>query len=125
VADELEDMDEELRRAGSKGPKDDDDGIDIYKNRRRYRWFKAILLGASLAGLTALIMAMIDGKANPCEKVRDYLCKKDPTSMQCKTYGTIVDESQHDSSNEMRSNIKSQCVSKIERLKSEEGVELK
>jgi hypothetical protein len=131
VTDQLEDMDEELKRAGSQGPKNDpkddepDDGIDIYKHRRRYRLFKAILLGMSLAGLTWLILAMIDGGANPCEKVSTYLCKKDPAGLPCKSYDAIVDESVHDSSPEMRSNVRSQCEQKIRRLKEEEGVELK
>jgi len=113
-------MDEELARA-----RRDADGVDIYKHRRRYRLFKAILLGASLAGLTALIMAMIDGKRNPCERVQDYLCKKDPAGLPCKSYAAIVDESVHEAAPEMRSQIRAQCESKIERLKEEEGVEVK
>jgi hypothetical protein len=116
----LEDMDEELAKA-----RRDADGVDIYKHRRRYRLFKAILLGASLAGLTALIMAMIDGRRNPCERVHSYLCQTDPTGLPCKSYEAIVDESKHDSSPEMRSNILSQCQSKIERLKAEDGVDVK
>ena len=113
-------MDEELAKA-----RRDADGIDIYKYRRRYRVFKAILLGASLAGLTAIILAMVDGQKNPCERVRAYLCKKDPAGFQCKSYVSIVDESEHEGAAEMRSQIRAQCVSKIERLKEEEGVELK
>jgi hypothetical protein len=113
-------MDEELARIRREA-----DGVDIYKHRRRFRLFKAILLGASLAGLTALIMAMIDGQKNPCERVRDYLCHKDPAGLQCKSYAGIVDESVYESSPAMRSQIRAQCESKIERLKSEEGVEVK
>jgi hypothetical protein len=118
--DKLEDMDEELAKA-----RRDADGVDIYKHRRRYRLFKAILLGAALAGLTSLIMVMIDSKKNPCETVRDYLCKKDPAGLQCKSYESIVDESVHEASAEMRSHIRAQCLSKIERLKEDEGIELK
>ncbi len=129
MTDQLEDMDEELKRAGSQGPKDEppepDDGIDIYKHRRRYRLFKAIVLGMFLAGLTWLILAMIDGGANPCEKVRTYLCKKDAAGLPCKSYAAIVDESVHDSSPEMRSSVREQCTQKIARLKEEEGVDLK
>jgi hypothetical protein len=116
----LEDMDEELAKARREA-----DGVDIYKHRRRFRLFKAILLGAALAGLTSLIMAMLEGKRNPCERVRDYLCKKDPAGLQCKSYGDIVDESEHEASAEMRSQIRAQCVSKIERLKEDEGIEVK
>ena len=115
-------MDEELAKARRDA---DADGVDIYKHRRRYRLFKAILLGASLAGLTALIMAMLDGKRNPCERVQEYLCKKDPAGLPCKSYAEIVDESVHETPAEMRSHIRSQCQSKIERLKEEEGVEVK
>jgi hypothetical protein len=115
-------MDDELAKA--RRAKDEADGVDIYKYRRRFRLFKAILLGAALAGLTSLIMAMLDGKRNPCERVRDYLCKKDPAGLQCRSYDSIVDESVHESSAEMRSQIRSQCVSKIERLNDEEGVKV-
>ena len=117
--DKLEDMDEELAKARREA-----DGVDIYRYRRRFRVFKAILLGAALAGLTSLIMAMIDGKRNPCERVRDYLCKKDAAGLQCKSYETIVDESVHDSSAEMRSQIRAQCQSKIERLNEDEGIKV-
>jgi hypothetical protein len=117
--DKLEDMDEELAKARREA-----DGVDIYRYRRRFRIFKAILLGAALAGLTSLIMAMLDGKRNPCERVRDYLCKKDAAGLPCKSYDSIVDESVHDSSAEMRSQIRAQCQSKIERLNEEEGVKV-
>ena len=113
-------MDDELAKARREA-----DGVDIYKHRRRYRLFKAILLGAALAGLTALILAMLDGRRNPCERVQSYLCKKDPAGAQCKAYAGIVDESAHEASPEMRSQIRAQCVSKIESLKEEEGVEVK
>ena len=118
--DKLEDMDDELARARGEADK-----IDIYKYRRRYRLFKAILLGAALAGLTSLILAMIDGGKNPCGRVRNYFCKKDPAGLQCKSYDGIVDDSEHDSSAEMRSQIRAQCQSKIDRLKEDEGVEVK
>ena len=116
----LEDMDEELDRIRREA-----DGVDIYKHRRRFRLFKAILLGASLAGLTALVMAMIDGQKNPCARVQKYLCQKDPAGLQCKSYAGIVDESVHEGSPEMRGQIRAQCQSKIERIKEEEGVEVK
>ena len=68
---------------------------------------------------------MIDGGRNPCERVRTYFCKKDPASLQCKSYDVIVDESQHEAAAEMRSQIRAQCESKIQRLKEDEGVEVK
>jgi hypothetical protein len=115
----LEDMDDELARARREA-----DQVDIYKHRRRYRAFKAILLGAALAGLTSLIMTMIDGQKNPCELVRNYACAKDPKGFQCSSYEQLLEDSKHDPAAEMRSNMKAQCVTKIERLK-EEGVVLK
>jgi hypothetical protein len=118
--DKLDDMDEELAKA--RQVQDEADGVDIYKYRRRFRLLKAVLLGAALAGLVSLIMAMLDGKRNPCERVRDYLCKKDPAGLQCKSYDGIVDESEHEASGLMRSQIRAQCVSKIERLKEDENV---
>ena len=118
--DKLEDMDDELDRIRREA-----DGVDIYKHRRRFRLFKAILLGAALAGLTSLIMAMVDGKKNPCELVQKYLCQKDPASLPCKSYASIVDDSAHDPSHEMRSTLRQQCQSKIESLKEEDGVDLK
>jgi hypothetical protein len=117
--DKLEDMDEELARVRREA-----DGVDVYKYRRRFRLLKAILLGAALAGLTSLVMAMIDGGKNPCQKVRDYLCKTDPNSLNCKSYEGLLDDSKHDPSPAMRSNLRAQCETKLEHLK-EEGVELK
>jgi hypothetical protein len=118
--DKLEDMDEELAKA--RRVKEEADGVDIYRYRRRFRLFKAILLGAALAGLVSLVMAMLDGKRNPCERVRDYQCKKDAAGLQCKSYQDIVTDSVHEPSAEMRSQLRAQCQSKIERLKEEEGV---
>ncbi|HVU51327.1 MAG TPA: hypothetical protein VHL80_11605 [Polyangia bacterium] len=116
--DKLDDMDEELAKARQA----DADGVDIYKYRRRFRLLKAVLLGAALAGLVSIIMAMIDGKRNPCERVRDYQCKRDPAGLQCKSYQGIVDDSVNDPSGQMRSQLRAQCQSKIERLKEDEGV---
>jgi hypothetical protein len=117
--DKLEDMDEELARARKEAGE-----VDVYKYRRRFRFLKAILLGAALAGLTSLILTMVDAQKNPCERVRNHLCKQDPAGLQCKSYQGIVDDSVNDKSAEMRSNIRAQCVTKLERLK-EEGVDVK
>ena len=99
--------------------------IDVHQYRKRFRLLAAIALGAAMAGLVALIMWMVDSKRNPCERVRDHFCKQDPAGLQCKSYGGILDESLHDESAQMRANIKAQCLSKIERLKEEDGVEVK
>jgi len=101
------------------------DGIDVHQYRKRFRFLGALALGAAMAGLVALILWMLDSKRNPCERVRDHFCKQDPAGLACKSYGGILDESLHDDSGQMRANIKAQCQSKIDRLKEEDGVEVK
>ena len=108
---------EEIRREA--------DRIDVYRYRKRFRLLGAIALGASMAGLTWLVMAMVDGRRNPCERVKDHFCKQDPAGLQCKSYTGILDESLTDESKAMRANIKSQCQSKIDRMKEEDGIEVK
>lgn len=99
--------------------------IDVYKYQRRFRALKAVGLGAFLAGLVGMILWMVDSRKNPCEQVRDYFCRQDAKGLQCRSYQEILDESLNDSSAEMRSNIKAQCQSKIERMKEEDGIEVK
>jgi len=99
--------------------------IDVHQYRRRFRLLGAIALGAALAGLVGLVMWMIDSKRNPCERVRDHFCKQEPAGIACKSYTSILDESQHDENPEMRANIKAQCLSKIERLKEDDGITVK
>jgi len=103
----------------------DAEQIDVHQYRRRFRLLGAIALGAAMAGLVALIMWMVDSKRTPCERVRDHFCKQDPASVGCKSYTGVLDESLHDESSQMRANIKAQCLSKIERLKEEDGVTVK
>jgi hypothetical protein len=101
------------------------DQIDVHQYRKRFRFLAAIALGGLMAGLVALVMWMVDSKRNPCERVRDHFCKQDPAGIACKTYGGVFDESLHDESAQMRSNIMAQCLSKIERLKEEDGITVK
>jgi hypothetical protein len=101
------------------------DQIDVYKYRRRFRALKAIGLGAFLAGMVWVALWMVDSRKNPCERVRDHFCRQDPRGVQCQSYTGIWDESVHDSSAEMRGNIRAQCQSKIERMKEEDNVEVK
>jgi hypothetical protein len=101
------------------------DEIDVYRYRRRFRALKAVGLGAAMAGLVWLVMAMIDGRRNPCERVRDHICRQDPRGQQCQIYKAVWDESIHEGSAEMRGNIRAQCQSKIERLKAEDGIDVK
>lgn len=108
---------EQIRREASE--------IDVHHYRKRFRFLAAIALGGLMAGLVSLVLWMVDSKRNPCERVRDHFCKQNAASMQCKMYGDIFDESVHDESGQMRANIKAQCLSKIERLKEDDGVTVK
>jgi hypothetical protein len=101
------------------------DGIDVHQYRKRFRLLGALALGGAMAGLVALILWMVDSKRNPCERVRDHFCKRDPAGLQCKSYMGVLEESLQDDSGQMRANIKAQCLSKIERLKEEDGVDVK
>ena len=99
--------------------------IDVYKYKKRFRFLAAIGLGALLAGAVHVGLIMNDSRKNPCERVRDHFCKQDPAGMQCKSYGSILDESIHDDNAEMRANVKAQCQTKIDRLKDEDGIEVR
>jgi hypothetical protein len=99
--------------------------IDVYRYRRRFRALAAVALGAFGAGVVWVGLWMYDSRKNPCERVRDHFCHLEPAGLQCKTYEGIYQESLTDDNPEMRTNIKSQCQSKIDRLKEEDGVTVK
>jgi len=101
------------------------EAIDVHQYRKRFRALAAIALGALMAGLVWLVLYMVDSKRNPCERVRDHYCKQDPSSLNCKSYTGILDESLHDEGAEMRANIKAQCLTKIERLKEDDNITVK
>jgi hypothetical protein len=108
---------EQIRRDAEK--------IDIYRYRKRFRFLAAVGIGALMAGAVWVAMVMNDSRKNPCERVRDHFCKPDPAGIQCTSYTSILDESLHDDNPEMRANVKAQCQTKIDRLKEEDGVEVK
>jgi hypothetical protein len=97
--------------------------IDVHYYRRRSRTMKAILLGAGLAGLTWLVMIMADSRRNPCERVRSYFCKADPSGQDCRNYQSVLRESEEEGPT-MRANIRAHCQTKIETLRDEQGIKV-
>jgi hypothetical protein len=89
--------------------------IDVYKYRRRWRGFLAIVIGMAGAGAVWLVLEMKDKGRNPCARVKDYVCAKSP-GFECTTYTGIFEESEQDKSAEMRRNIRAQCERKIRNL---------
>jgi hypothetical protein len=100
------------------------DEIDIHQYRKRFRVLKAIGLGAVLAGLTWLVLIMVDSRRNPCQRVRDYLCKADAAGPPCRSYEVVLRESV-DEGPTMRANIRAQCQSKIDSLLEDQGIHVK
>jgi hypothetical protein len=98
--------------------------IDVHQYRKRFRTLKAIVVGAALAGLTWLVLIMVDSRRNPCQRVRDYFCKADPASSHCASYEVVLHESE-DEGPTMRANIRAHCQSKIDSLREEEGVRVR
>lgn len=112
--------------------------IDVHQYQKRFRALKGIGLGAALAGLVWLILIMIDSRRNPCERLRDYVCGRQsraspspgqaqPPSevspaLDCTMYEAIYRESVEDDNPQMRQSIRGQCVTKIARLKAEDGI---
>jgi hypothetical protein len=114
----MDESSEEFRRIQR-----DADGVDVHRYQRRFRAMKAIGFGAAGAGLVWLVLIMFDSRRNPCERVRAHFCRlQGPAGIDCKMYREIQAESVEDKSPQMRQTIRSQCQTKIERLKQEDGV---
>ena len=97
--------------------------IDVHRYQKRFRAMKAVGIGAAAAGLVWLILIMVDSRRNPCERVRAHFCRQQGSSgTDCRMYGEIQKESVDDTSAQMRQTIRAQCMTKIERLKEEDGV---
>ncbi|MDZ4697744.1 MAG: hypothetical protein SGI86_21590 [Deltaproteobacteria bacterium] len=114
---ELEDLDKDLSIL-----KDEADNIDPYKYQRRRRIIYAVLTGAGLAGMSFLVLEMVTQQRNPCERLVNYFCAQDKASLNCTAYQPVLDESENDSSAEMRGSIRAQCETKITRLLDEDKV---
>jgi hypothetical protein len=101
------------------------DQIDPYQYRRRQRRLAAIGVGALAATLVWGVLALMDSRRNPCERLRNHHCAQAPDSTECKTYSGVFRESVEDDSPKMRSLIRAQCQTRIDRLKAEQGVKVR
>ena len=66
---------------------------------------------------------MLDQRRNPCERLQVYVCAQD-SGIQCTMYTDILRESVEDGSKEMRGQIRSQCLTRINHLMEEEGAKI-
>ncbi len=98
--------------------------IDPQKYGRRYRRMMALLAAVFCTAVVWVAVRMAVASRNPCERVRDYFCRKavplDPD--KCNSYQVIFKESVEDPSPRMRGVIRDQCVTKIDRLREEDGI---
>jgi hypothetical protein len=99
--------------------------IDPYQYRRRRRIMAAIAVGALGAGLVWGVLELVDRRRNPCQRMRDHVCEQGPTTPECVNQTTIFKESVEDSSSRMRSLIRMQCLTKINRLAAEQGIKVR
>jgi hypothetical protein len=98
------------------------DEVDVQQYAKRFRALKAIGLGAAGAGAVWLVLVMLDSRRNPCERLRDHVCKQDATSIACRSAQDSLKDSVEDKVKEMRETLRAQCQTRIERFKEEDGV---
>lgn len=96
--------------------------IDPHKYRRRYRALMALLAVAFCTAVVWVAIRMAVASRNPCERIRDHYCRKAPDNAKCSSYQAVWKESVEDESPRMRSVIRDQCLTKINRLKEEDGI---
>jgi len=105
---------EEIRRQA--------EAIDPNQYRRRYRRVVAVLAALFCTLVVWVAIRMAAAGRNPCERVRDYFCRNAPDPAKCASYQVIYKESVEDQSSRMRSVIRDQCITKINRLREEDGI---
>jgi hypothetical protein len=96
--------------------------IDPQKYRKRYRLIMTVLAVAFCSGVIWVAVHMAVASRNPCERVRDYFCKKALDVAKCNSYQSVYKESVEDQSPKMRGVIRDQCLTKINRMKEEDGI---
>ena len=96
--------------------------IDPHKYRRRYRALMTLVALVFCGAAVWVALRMADAGRNPCERVRDYYCKQVGDVAKCDTYHITYKESVEDESSRMRGVIRDQCLTKITRLKEEDGI---
>ena len=96
--------------------------IDPHKYRRRYRMIMAVLALAFCTAVTWVAIHMAVASRNPCERVRDYFCRKVLDVGRCNSYQGVYKESVEDQNPKMRGVIRDQCLTKIDRMKEEDGI---
>lgn len=96
--------------------------IDVHKYRRRHRVLVTLVAFAFCAAAVWVAIRMAVAGRNPCERVRDYYCRTAPDPAKCKIYQITLKESVEDESAKMRGVIRDQCLTKINRLKEEDGI---
>jgi hypothetical protein len=101
----------------------DAETIDPNKYRRRNRRVMLLLATVFCASVVWVAIRMVVASRNPCERVRDHYCRKAPVdAAKCNSYQVIFKESVEDQSPRMRSMIRDQCLTKINRLREEDGI---
>lgn len=97
--------------------------IDTNKYGRRYRRLMALVAVVFCTAVVWVAVHMAVASRNPCERVRDHFCRENPADpAKCNTYQVIFKESVEDQSPRMRGVIRDQCLTKINRLKEEDGI---
>jgi hypothetical protein len=95
-----------------------------YRHRRRRRALAAIAVGALGAGVVWVVLEAVDSARNPCQRVRNYVCAAEPGSPMCKSYDDLLVDSMRDPSPAVRGEIRHQCLTRIKRLKKDEGIDV-
>jgi hypothetical protein len=98
--------------------------VTLTRRRRRLRLLAAIGLGGLAAGVFWVVVIAIESARNPCKRVRDYTCAGQPGSPACQAYEQLLVDSESDASRAVREQIRHQCLTKIKRLKEDQGIEV-